>query len=321
MQSNTNTASNARKYTKEEREAFLAQKNSQRRERLMQAGYPEQIANNIVAYAKQHRGYGPTEGRHGGDWLCNAMCGIVYGLKYKINTFGNDEVMLMNGSCLAFLDGVACLYKGETIVGDKGAIENIDQLIEAYISPRDAAGRIMYTLAHRCEPLDEAKTGRKDFGPGGKAERMHYLCEAIVDLLVTNKDTFAAFYHEERMMDPNSVRKCRACGKPMVQNKRGYFDCNNPECDECRDENGYKIKEGNHGGKAHKSNDKGGDTAVRDTRPRRQFNNADRAKFDPSKYKKNGGKKRTFASSGAFTNSSSFDNLGFDEDGNLVMNK
>ena len=195
MQSTNTNTSPARKFTREEREAFLAQKNLQRQERLVTAGYPEQIAKNIVAYAKQHRGYGPTDGRHGGDWLCSALCGIVYGLKYKIDTFGENEVMLMNGNCLAFLDGVACFYKGEQVAIEKGIAESIDDIIEAYTSPRTTEGRIMYTLAHRCEPLDESKTGRKDFGPGGKAERMNYLCEAIVDFRVTNKDTFAAFYH------------------------------------------------------------------------------------------------------------------------------
>lgn len=320
MQSTNTNTSPARKFTREEREAFLAQKNLQRQERLVTAGYPEQIAKNIVAYAKQHRGYGPTDGRHGGDWLCSALCGIVYGLKYKIDTFGENEVMLMNGNCLAFLDGVACFYKGEQVAVEKGIAESIDDIIEAYTSPRTTEGRIMYTLAHRCEPLDESKTGRKDFGPGGKAERMHYLCEAIVDLLVTNKDTFAAFYHEDAMEDPNNVRKCKACGSVLVRNKRGFYDCHNASCAECRDENGYKVNDNKrHNDRPARRDDEA--APVRDTRPRRQFNNADRAKFDPSKYKKSGGKKRTFASSGAFTNSSSFDNLGFDESGNLVLNK
>ena len=326
---NTNsTPAPKKQFTKEEREAFIQKKNETRKTKLIEAGYTEEIANNIVAYAKQHRGYGPKDGRHGGDWLVNAMTGIVYGFKFKLRKFTKEEVMKLNGNCLAFLDSLARLDNGEELVDDDGNKVTVESLIDAYTTPKTTEGRLMYALGHRCEPIDEAKTGRKDFGPGSKANRLHYLCEAVIELLVTNADTFAAFYHEEPMDDPNHprVHKCRICKSELVQNSKGFWDCRNPECEECRDENGKFVNK-KFDRKAnvdlHESAGEFVPDAPHKDSPRRQFNNKNREKFDPSKYK--GGKKK-FKRENRFEekerrqlNTTAFDCLNVDADGNITL--
>ncbi len=329
---NTTGARN-QQFSKEERDAFLQKKNELRLQRLLTSGYDQEIANNIVAYAKQHRGYGAKESRHGGDWLCNSLSGVVYGFKYKLNKFTQNEVMLLNGCCLAFLDSLTRLEKGEELVDDKGPV-TIQSLIDSYTTPRTTEGRLMYSLGHRCEPIDEAATGRKDFGPGTKANRMRYLCEAIIELLVTNGDTFSAFYHDAPCDDPNNprkerVRRCRECGSALVQNDRGYWDCRNDKCSECRDENGFKISDQRNSSRGQDSAEQSTDESAcipeesgKDARPRRrQFADKDKARFDSTKYKKGGKKvgKGFVQRPREEMCNHAFDGISFDGNGNVIL--
>lgn len=336
MQNNATSTPAPKQFTKEEREAFLQQKNETRKARLIEAGYSEPIANNIVAYAKNHRGYNPDkQGRHGGDWLCGALAGIVYGFRFKINRFMHEEVMLLNGCCLAFLDSLARIEKGESLLDNNDNPVTAESLINAYTTPKTTEGRLMYSLGHRCEPIDEAATGRKDFGPGDRAARMRYLSEAVIELLVTNDKTFADFYHDTPIDDPKNPRKerpyvCCDCGVNMVKNKRGYWDCKNDKCSNCRDENGYRIYDKRDTQSAPRGQSDNAapidEATFVQSEPKhetkRQFSNGDRKKFDSGKYNKGGGKNKPHSGKRReIGGGNAFDALDFDKNGKLSVKK
>lgn len=302
-------------YSKEERTAYLEKKNQMRLQKLIEAGYDEENANNIVAYAKTHRGYGE---RHYGDLCSRAFCGIVYGFKYHIWPFSAELIKEIHQTCIDFLDNYARIEGGEVILSqaDGKTPLTVDTLISNFITPRTPIGRAMYTISRRCEEGPEF------------ALQMVYLCEACVDLLNTNEHLFEPFYHEQRVDDParprkEFVRKCRSCGQPLTKNERGYWDCTNKDCKEYWDpEKHAKKRDDGEASEGVPTAESGSDEA----RPRKQFHkfsNRDRAKFDAGKYKKGtdkkGSKPRGFKHREVEPIANNlFDGLGFDKDGNLT---